>query len=51
LSGIRTCLAFLPDPLKNFFAMHHHILGRIHPEPALIAFDSQHRHGNVIADQ
>jgi hypothetical protein len=30
---------FLLDPLKNLFAMHRHILGRIDPEPDLIAFD------------
>jgi hypothetical protein len=30
--------------------MHRHILRRIYAKPYLIAFDTQHRHRNIIPD-
>jgi hypothetical protein len=45
LSGL-----FLLNTLINFFAMNRDILGRIHTNANLIAFDAEHGHIDLVAD-
>jgi hypothetical protein len=45
LSGL-----FLLDTLINFFSMDRNVLGCIHANANLIAFDAEHGHVDLIAD-
>jgi hypothetical protein len=38
------------DALKDFFAMHGHILGSANTKADLVAFEPEHCHGDVMAD-
>jgi hypothetical protein len=44
-------LAFLLlDPIENFFAVNGNIFRRIHTDPYLVSFDTQHGYRYIVTD-